>query len=66
MGKLEKGFTLISAIIIAVNLFAAGCWIGNVVKLIRCDFQEPYKGEIVHVIGLMPYASIITVWNGDK
>lgn len=66
MDKVMKGFSMITAIILAVNLFAAGCWIGNMVKLVRCDFQEPYKGEIIHLIGLIPYASIVTVWNSDK
>lgn len=47
-------------------IFGAVCYVGNVVKLTRCDFNAPYKGEIVHAVGLIPAVSIVTVWNNDK
>lgn len=37
-------------------------WIINLIQLLRCDFQEPWREEIIHAIGLIPYASLITVW----
>jgi len=61
--NLAVGFSIF---MFAVSLFAAGCWIGNVVKLTRCDFEAPYKGEIIHAVGLIPHLSIITVWNNNK
>lgn len=42
-------------------------WVINLVKLFECDFQAPYKGEIIHTAGaLIPYISPITVWFNDK
>lgn len=49
-----------------VWLFAVMCWIGNIYKLTQCDFKAPWKGEVVHAIGLMPLVNIVTVWNDDK
>lgn len=38
------------------------CWVVNLIQLIRCDFAEPWKEEIIHAIGLMGPAAGITVW----
>ena len=46
--------------------FMIGCWIGNFYKFVNCDFQAPYKGEIIHAVGLVPILSIATVWIDDK
>ena len=43
-------------------LIVLSSWGFNLKKLIDCDFETPYKCEAVHVIGLIPIASIITVW----
>jgi hypothetical protein len=51
---------------IVLVLFLAGCWIGNTIKFINCDFQPPYKGEVIHAAGFIPGVSIFTVWNDDK
>lgn len=61
-------FGIFTAVIIAVNVFSAVAWIGNGYKLIKCDWDNSgsWKGEIVHGIGLVPYLSLITVWNNDK
>ncbi len=43
------------------------CWGVNLGKLIQCDFDAPYKGEIVHAIGVViAPASLITVWFSDE
>jgi hypothetical protein len=42
--------------------FVAACWIVNLVKLCRCDFEAPYKEEVLHLIGLIPGVSIVTAW----
>ena len=44
-------------------LFFAVCWVVNLVKLVKCDFEAPYRDEITHAIGLfIPPASAITCW----
>lgn len=52
--------------ILAFAACVAGCWIANFVKLTRCDFEAPYKGEAIHAVGLIPVLSLATVWNDDK
>lgn len=48
---------------IIIWLFFAICWLINAVKLVKCDFDAPYKEEIIHAIGLLvPPASIVTAW----
>lgn len=45
----------------------AASWVGNLVKLTECDFDAPVKCEIVHGVGLIPIASIFTIWfDTDK
>jgi hypothetical protein len=46
----------------AVWLYFIVSWIINLVKLISCDFEGPWKDEIVHAIGLIGPAAGITVW----
>ena len=46
--------------------FPVFCWVGNLVKLIRCDFEPSYKGEVIHAIGLIGPASMITFWSNHK
>lgn len=57
MEKILGGYVL-------VVLFIIGCWIVNLVKLVECDFEAPYKNEAIHAIGLIPVASVVTVWFG--
>lgn len=54
------GWCLIPMLLIWAYIVIA--WIVNLVKLLRCDFEAPYKDEIVHAIGLIPGASMITCW----
>jgi hypothetical protein len=37
-------------------------WVVNLVMLLNCDFNEPWKQEIIHGIGLIGPAAGITVW----
>lgn len=46
-----------------IILSAWGC---NAYKLTNCDFEKPYKGEVIHAIGLIPILSIFTVWSEEK
>ena len=39
------------------------CWIVNLIKFINCDFDTPWKDEIVHGIGIFTViGSGITAW----
>lgn len=51
-----------ASIILVIWLFVVGCWIGNVVKLVKQDFEPPYKSEVIHAVGLIGPASVVTVW----
>jgi hypothetical protein len=38
-------------------------WFFNAYKLTTCDFDAPYKCEVIHGIGLfIPPTSLITAW----
>ena len=37
-------------------------WVKNVIKLSECDFEAPYKAEVVHTIGLVPFVGMVTGW----
>lgn len=47
---------------IVLALISAVSWSANVVRLINCDFKPSYKEEIVYGVGLLPIASVFTVW----
>lgn len=51
-----QGIIMILAIICLIG------WVKNTVKFTHCDFQPPYKCEIVHGIGLLPPIGAITGW----
>ena len=39
------------------------CWIVNFVKFLNCDFDAPYKEEIIHGIGVFTAVGAgVTVW----
>ena len=39
------------------------CWFVNLYKLLMCDFEAPFREEIIYAIGVfIPPASLITVW----
>jgi hypothetical protein len=37
-------------------------WVKNIIKLADCDFQAPYKAEVIHAIGIIPPVGMITGW----
>lgn len=47
---------------LVVVIFIAVSWIVNINKLIDCDFEAPYKAEVIHSIGLVPIISVVTAW----
>jgi len=37
-------------------------WCLNIFKLTKCDFEKPYKAEIIRIIGIVPPVGAITGW----
>ncbi len=35
-------------------------WIKNIIKLSECDFEKPYKAEVIHTVGLVPVIGAVT------
>ena len=54
-----KGMIILSIVIISVVGIG---WVKNVIKLANCDFEAPYKAEVVHLVGLIPPVGMITGW----
>lgn len=54
--------TGIVIIIIWFTILAGGFigWVSNIVKFASCDFEAPYKAEIVYGVGLVPIVGAFT------
>ena len=53
--------TIIAFQIVIVLLICTG-WAKNIIKLTRCDFERPYKAEVIHTVGLIPPVGMVTGW----
>jgi prepilin-type N-terminal cleavage/methylation domain-containing protein len=64
--KNQKGYTVVEltiVIAIVLTLVVVGTgWVKNLIKLARCDFEAPYKAEIIHSVGLLPPVGMVTGW----
>lgn len=58
--KKQKGNVLILAVI--VILVVGTGWVKNIIKLSNCDFEAPYKAEVIHAIGIIPPVGMVTGW----
>jgi len=55
-----KNMLIVYAVLMLLGLTAFGI---NIKKLAECDFDAPYKCEIIHGAGvLFPPLSVFTVW----
>lgn len=54
--------TIITLIIISFVILAGIGWVKNIIKFARCDFNAPYKAEIVHGLGIVTGYGAITGW----
>lgn len=54
----ERTFIAYSLIIL---ILSTG-WVKNIIKLSNCDFNAPYKAEIIHSLGIIPPVGMITGW----
>lgn len=51
----------------AVVALALVAWVFNIIALTECDFAAPYKCEVIHAVGIVPPAALVTVWfTSDK
>ena len=42
-------------------------WLANLYRFVKCDFEAPWKGEVIHAVGLVvPPAALVTMWFNDK
>jgi hypothetical protein len=48
---MKAGITLI-AIFIIVGIMAISGYVMNIVKLTECDFEAPYKAEVIRSVGI--------------
>jgi hypothetical protein len=60
----RRDFTIIELVLVLVVLPLLALYITNVVKLAKCDFEAPYKCEVIHGIGIAPPLFIVTAWFG--
>lgn len=63
--KKQRGFTIVELLMViamVVILVGAVGWIKNVIKLTECDFEAPYKAEVVHGLGIIPPVGMVTGW----
>jgi len=52
-----------AAIINMVIIIVVGTgWVKNIIKLTECDFESPYKCEVIHTVGLIPPIGMVTGW----
>ena len=49
-------------LIIILLVFVGTGWVKNIIKLSECDFEAPYKAEIIHTVGLFPLVGAVTGW----
>ena len=58
----QRGFTIIEIVVVIFLLLVAVGWVKNIIKLSNCDFEAPYKAEVIHGIGIIPPVGMITGW----
>jgi hypothetical protein len=64
--RYKRGFTIIELFSIIAVLCVVVSWAWNATKFFSCDFEESYKCEIVHGVGIVvPPLSLVAVWFAD-
>ncbi len=58
----QKGFTIVEVVVLVVVVAVIVGWVKNIIKLANCDFEAPYKAEVIHAIGLVPPIGMVTGW----
>lgn len=63
----RKGFALLGVLIVIVVIGLVGGigYVRNIIGLTRCDFQAPYKAEVIRAVGVVvPPVGAIVGWIG--
>lgn len=55
-------WTALKLIWTAIIIAAVIGWFMNLYKLSQCDFEYPYKAEIIHSVGIVPMVGAVTGW----
>ncbi len=60
----KKGVNMKTILAVQVFLILAigSGWVLNIYKLTHCDFEAPYKAEVLHGVGLFPLVGMVTGW----
>jgi Tfp pilus assembly protein PilV len=58
----QNGFTLVEAVVGLLVIIIVAGWIMNFYKLSQCDFEAPYKAEVIHGVGIVPIVGMVTGW----
>lgn len=53
---------IILIIQVLIILVVGAGWVQNLIKLTDCDFEAPFKAEVIHAIGVIPPVGAITGW----
>lgn len=61
---MNRGFTLIELLLVMLVVVVGFSWVGNLIKLTDCDFEAPYRCEVLHGVGLVPVIAPFTVFVG--
>ena len=64
MRRNEKGFTLaevmVTVFFVSILFLGITGYVKNIIKLTKCDFESPYKAEVLRVIGVIPVVGAVT------
>ena len=65
---MRNTFRVIGIVHFLVTLFLIGCYVGNAIKFITCDFDSKgsWKAEAIHGVGLFGLAPITVWYDGEK
>lgn len=50
------------ALLVLILMIIGICWVKNLKRLSDCDFNAPYRCEVIHGLGVVPMFSVATVW----
>ena len=51
-----------AVIVVAVVAIIGTGWVKNIIKLTDCDFESPYKTEVIRVVGIIPPVGAVVGW----
>lgn len=53
---------MIMVLVATISIAPAIGWVMNLYKLTKCDFEAPYKCEVIRAVGLIPIVGCFTGW----